>query len=195
MRGFFTLASAAIAVALWMVGCNSDNDSVATSRGGSAGSAGGGSDAKCGGVYADLSLSVFESKLSSSGSCIGPSDAPTICAIDVTKIAEECGGSCFKTAASDSAAQDTCNTNCLNSMITPTPSGDCLACYVADITCARTNCLLSCGLMPTSQACADCRDLHGCVSAFYNCSGLPLPTGSGSGGSGSGGSSNAGAGG
>jgi len=181
MRGLFTLASAVTVATLWVVACSSSSDMGAANTGGSGasggsgGSGGGAADVQCLGSYADLTQSAFSAQLKSSGSCISSSDATAICGNDVTKAAEDCGGSCFKTGG-DAAAQDACTKTCLE-MLTPTPSSACLDCYVADVGCARTNCLLSCGLTPTSQACADCRDQNGCVTAFYGCSGLPLPAG------------------
>ncbi len=56
-------------------------------------------------------------------------------------------------------------------------SEDCMACYTADVECARKKCLTPCGLGPTSAAFATCRVDHGCAAASYECSGLPEPGG------------------
>jgi hypothetical protein len=45
------------------------------------------------------------------------------------------------------------------------------------VACARHNCFLECGTMPTSAGCAQCRVDMGCAAPFYACSGLPVPTG------------------
>jgi hypothetical protein len=183
MHRLITLACAVTAATLIVVGCGSSDDSSSSSNGGSGGSGGTSANAQCVGDYSDLTQSAFTAKLASDGKCIDASDATVVCTNDVTKTAETCGGDCYKKGG-DSAAQDACTSDCLNGNLTPTLSADCLACYVADVGCARTHCLLQCGVAPTSSACATCRQTNGCVDAFYSCSGVPLPASAAAGGSG-----------
>ncbi len=187
MRHLITLLSAVAAVTILVVGCSSSSDNSSTSSGGAGGSAGGGagtsaggstSDAKCVGTYAGLTQTTFNAQVTSAGKCADASDESSICTNDVTTIAEQCGASCYATAGTASSAQDTCNTTCLSTMITPALSSDCQTCYLSDITCARTNCLVTCGIAPTSQGCMACRQMNGCVDAFYGCAGVPMPSGS-----------------
>jgi hypothetical protein len=136
-------------------------------------------------VYTNLTQSAFTAKVSSSGKCAGASDVTAICTNDVTTAAEECGGACYKMApTSTGAMQDACTSSCLASMVTPALSADCMGCYVTDVGCARDHCLVQCGIAPTSKTCADCRETNGCVSAFYSCAGVPMPTATAAGGSG-----------
>jgi hypothetical protein len=196
---FFTLLGAVATATLLVVACSSSSDTGGTSTGGSSsgGSGGASSGAQCVGSYADLRQSALSAGVTAAGKCAGPSDVGTICANDVTKAAEGCGSSCYMATPTDKAAQDTCTTACLNTMVTPALGTDCLGCYVADVDCARDHCLIQCGAAPTSQGCATCRATNGCVAAFYTCSGLPMPStaGGGSGGTGGGSIGAAGAGG
>jgi hypothetical protein len=187
MRRLITLVCAVTAATWLVVGCSSSSDTSSTSSGGSTstgGSGGGASDVKCVGSYTDLTQSAFTAKVSSTGMCANSSDETAVCTNDVTTIAEQCGGSCFQAGGTD-AVQDGCTSTCLSSMVTPALSSACQTCYVSDVACARKNCLLSCGLAPTSAGCATCRQMNGCVDAFYSCSGVPVPgssTTTGSGG-------------
>ena len=122
MRHLITLLSAVAAATILVVGCSSSGDNGSTSNGGSGGSA---SDAKCVGAYADLTQTTFNAQVTSAGKCADASDESSICTNDVTTIAEQCGASCYATAGTASSAQDTCNTTCLSTMITPALSSDC----------------------------------------------------------------------
>jgi hypothetical protein len=183
MRRLITLVCAVTAATLLVVACSSSSDTTSTSTGGSGGSGGGTSDVTCVGDYTDLTQSTFTAKVSSAGMCANASDETAVCTNDVTTIAEQCGGSCYQAGGTD-AVQDACTSTCLSSKVTPALSSDCQTCYVSDVACARKNCLVSCGLAPTSADCATCRQVNGCVDAFYGCSGVPVPgsTTTGSGG-------------
>jgi hypothetical protein len=94
-------------------------------------------------------------------------------------------------AAQTEAAQATCNATCIAEKIpakSKALSDACVTCYTNDVGCARVHCFAECGFAPASQACAVCRVDNGCAPAFYQCSGLPTPTGSTPGAGGEGGS-------
>jgi len=188
MHRFITFACAVTAATLLVVGCGSDSDDSSSGGGGSggsgasAGSGGGSSSTQCVGVYADLTHSMFTSKLATDGKCIADSDATAVCTKDVTKTTAQCGASCYATAEKTDAAQDACTSSCISDSITL--STDCLGCYLTDVACSRKHCLLVCGTAPTSAGCATCRQENGCADAFYSCSGLPLPSALAGGGSG-----------
>jgi hypothetical protein len=166
MRGFITLLGAVAAATLSVVGCGSDSVTPA-------GSAGATGDVQCHGDYSVLKQSQFDALVDSSGKCAGASDRTALCAQDITTLAEQCGGGCFQSAASDDAAQATCVAVCINHGASLALSVACVDCYVADVACARDNCALQCGLAPTSATCAACRvDAH-CAPDFFACSGLP----------------------
>ncbi len=190
MHRLITLACAVTAATLMVVGCGSSDDSSSSSNGGSGGT-GTGTNAQCLGDNADQTQITITAKLASDGKCIDSSDATVVCTNDVTKTAETCGGDCYKKGG-DATAQDACTSTCLNGNLTPPLSADCLGCYVADVGCARTHCLLQCGIAPTSPACATCRQTNGCVDAFYSCGGVPVPVPASAAAGGSGGSGGAG---
>lgn len=195
MRRFFTVASAVTAVTLVVVGCGSDSTSGGTSTGGTGGSSTGGSstggsstggsggstaDGTCTAPqYADVTLIDFLSQAADKAkACAGDTDASNICSNDVSKAGANCGKSCL--AAGDDAAQATCVEACINQNLPSgaTPLSDsCLKCYSANVQCSKMNCLAPCLASPTGQDCAQCRVQKGCSSAFYDCSGLPVPTG------------------
>jgi hypothetical protein len=192
MRHLITLLSAVAAATILVVGCSSSSDSGPASTGGSGG---GSSDAQCVGDYADLKQSAFNAQVMSAGKCASSSDETAVCVNDVTSIAETCGDGCFMTVSDKSAApQDACTSTCLGSMVTPALSSDCQSCYVADVACARANCLIFCGTDPGGSGCMTCRQMNGCIAAFYACSGLPIPAGTSLGAGGAGGEPSASAG-
>lgn len=175
MRHLITLLSAVAAATVLVVGCSSSSDSGSTSSGGSGG---GSSDAQCVGDYVGLKQSAFNAQVTSGGKCANASDETAVCTNDVTSIAETCGDGCFMTVSDKSAtAQDACTSTCLTSKVTPALSSDCQSCYVADVACARANCLIFCGADPGGSQCMSCRQTHGCIATFYSCSGLPVPAG------------------
>jgi hypothetical protein len=79
----------------------------------------------------------------------------------------------------DDAAQAVCVAECIQAELADSNSEPlseaCVACYTADIECARTNCLFPCGLDPAGEECFVCRGDNGCIDTFYACSGLPEP--------------------
>lgn len=169
MRGFITLLAAVATATLSVVGCGSDSVTPAAS-------AGAPGDAQCHGDYAVLKQSQFNALVDASGQCAGASDRTSVCAQDTTTLAEQCGGGCFSSAASDGASQATCVTTCINHGASLALSAACVDCYVADVACARDNCAIQCGVAPTSATCATCRaDAH-CAQDFFTCSGLPGPS-------------------
>lgn len=195
MRHLITLLSAVAVATILVVGCSSSSDSGSTGTGGSGG---GSSNAQCVGAYTALKQSAFNAQVTSAGKCASSSDETAVCTNNVTSIAETCGDGCFMTVSDKTAtAQDACTSTCVTSMVTPALSSDCQNCYVADVACARANCLITCGVDPGGTACMSCRQTNGCIAAFYTCSGLPIPAGTSTGGNGAGGdsSANAGAGG
>jgi hypothetical protein len=161
MRRFMTLLVAVAAASLSVGGCSSDSDN----SGGSAGS----SNGQCLGDYAAVTQSELGAKVASKAGCAA--DVAAICGNDVTTTTEECGADCYMNMAADDATQDKCVSSCVLGSIALSDS--CLACYVADVGCARDNCKVICGIAPTSASCLSCRVSNGCTAAFFSCSGLP----------------------
>ena len=178
MRHFFTFVGSATMAALSLLGCSSDEDS-SGSNGGSGGSA----PSHCVGNNAEFTSAEFLAQTVPDKACSSTSDVSTVCANNMPVIVGTCGASCLQ--MSDEAA---CVAGCVQDGLSPKSeplSEECLACYGADIQCAKSHCLGSCGPAPTSEDCAKCRRDSGCAAAFYDCSGLPEP---GDGGGGEGGS-------
>jgi hypothetical protein len=161
MRRIFTLLVVVAAATLSVGGCSSDSDG----GGGSAGSANG----QCKGDYAALTQSELDTKTAATGKCV--TDVATICGYDVTTAAEECGADCYKNKALDDSIQNACVSSCITGSVAL--SDACLGCYVTDVGCARSHCLLQCGLDATSASCLACRVANGCAPTFFSCSGLP----------------------
>jgi hypothetical protein len=179
MRRFFTLASAVTAATLLVVGCGSDSATGGSNTGGNGGSGGSASGAKCTAPqYTDVAVSDFLSGADASKACAAAVDASNVCNNDISTIAATCGKSCLLMGGDD-AAQASCVATCVDqglpSSATPFSDG-CMACYTADVECARKNCFAQCATAPTSQACAQCRIDMGCTPTFYDCSGLLVPT-------------------
>lgn len=202
MRRFFTLVVAATTAVLSLTSCGSDSDDSAN-KGGSGGSsngvsgghsgghsgddsgsdsggaAGDGSTSQCVANNAEFTLSEFLAQTQADKACSSESDATSVCQNDMPVIGGTCGKGCL--GMGDDAEQAECVAGCIQDALAKSQSEalseDCLACYTADVECARKNCLTTCGLAPTSAACATCRVDNGCVAAFYACSGLPEPGG------------------
>ena len=184
MRHFFTFVGSATMAALSLLGCSSDDDSGGSNNGGSNnggsnnggsnnGGSGGSAPSQCVGNYHEFTSAEFLAQTEPGKGCSSTSDASTVCANDMPVIVGQCGASCL--GMSDEA---TCVAGCIESNLSPKSeplSQGCLACYGADIQCAKTHCLLKCGSAPTSDDCAACRSENGCAAAFYDCSGLPEP--------------------
>jgi len=164
MRHFLALVVSATTAVFSLVGCGSDSD------GGPANMS-----TQCVGNNAEFTKDELVALTESDKACSSMSDMSTVCANDMPKIGGQCGKSCL--GMSDEA---TCVGGCIQSALAPNTgplSVACLTCYGQDIACAKMNCLATCGLGPTSQECLTCRTDNGCVAAFYECSGLPEPTG------------------
>lgn len=168
MRGTFSVILAVAVAAGLIVGCGSDSDEKKTDNGGS----------QCVGGYAKLTSSEFRSQ-AADGACADTENATSVCGNDLPIIVGGCGKACL--GMGDDAEQASCVAECTNdglaSGFKPLSSA-CVACYTADVECARKHCLLKCGLDPASDECAVCRDTNACTSTFYECSGLPRPGGS-----------------
>ena len=175
MRSFITLLAAAGTAALLVVGCGSDGDS-------SPGSAGSSGVAMCVGSYADFTPDAFLAKHTDGLGCTAD-DASIVCSNDLVVYTGACGKGCL--GMGDDAAQAVCVGKCLDGKLSKPLTASCTTCYEADVECARKNCLFECGIDPTSDKCAVCRSTKGCAGAFYECSGLPAPTGSDDGAGGS----------
>jgi hypothetical protein len=173
MRRFSMFLISVTAGALALAGCGTDDDS------GSPGAAGasGASAAQCVGTYVDLSSTQFNAQISSGKGC--SSDGASICSNDVTTIVGTCGAACYLQADQDDESQAACVAPCIKQKITSPKvlSASCIDCYVEDVACARDLCFKECGVTPGSAECAQCRADNGCASAFYGCSGLPVPAG------------------
>jgi hypothetical protein len=176
MRLFSMFLASAIAAALAVAGCGSDDDSGNQSAAGAVGSAGA-SATQCVGTYSDFTSSAFDAQTTIGKGC--SLDGASVCRNDVTNLVGTCGGSCYLQAAKDDESQAACVAPCIMEAVTAPKmlSDSCIECYVEDVACARDLCFGQCGLTPGSPLCAQCRADNGCASAFYACSGLPLPTG------------------
>jgi hypothetical protein len=186
MRRFITLLVAVAAATLSVGGCSSDTAGGATSMAGGAGDSG---DAQCVSVNSAFTASTFLAATTKGGACDNAADAETTCVNDMAVVAGNCGRSCL--GMGDDAAQAVCVADCVNSggnlADGSGPIGkDCMACYTADVQCARLLCIGPCGFAPGSVACADCRYKMGCAQPFYACTGFPDPraTSGGEGGEG-----------
>lgn len=168
--------ASAIAGALAVAGCGTDDDSGNQSAAGAPGAAGA-SAVQCVGTYSDLTSTDFDEQTTSGKGC--SLDGASICSNDVTNLVGTCGKTCYLQAAKDDESQAACVAPCIMQAVTSPKalSDSCIACYVADVACARDLCFAQCGLTPGSADCATCRADNGCASEFYGCSGLPLPTG------------------
>jgi len=197
MRILSTLLIVTTSAVVSLVGCGSDSDGGSANKGGGAngGGANGGSAnnggsagsslAQCLGINAEFTPAEFLAQTSKGKACA--SDVGSVCDNDLPVVGGECGKGCL--GMGDDAAQAVCVAGCIQDDLASAKSKPlsegCMACYTGDIACARTNCLLKCGLDPTSDTCLMCRIENGCVAGFYACSGLPLPgTSGGSGGEG-----------
>jgi len=192
MHRFFSLACAVAAATSLVVACGSSDDSGSGNSGGSGGSAGSGtggtsSDQKCAApAYTDIPAQDFASKATAGKSCSGDADLAQLCAEDLAGLGASCGKTCLLQAGADDAAQATCVAACINQGLSSPLSDGCMACYTADVQCARKQCLATCVAGPTSAACLQCRVEKGCLPTFYACSGAPVPTGIDLGASGAG---------
>ena len=81
--------------------------------------------------------------------------------------ARDCGLTCL--SAADSRE---CLIDCMIDEKGVDVSRDCAGCYGDTMTCTVQNCLAQCVVDSTSQECLDCQEEAGCVSAFYECTGL-----------------------
>ncbi|HEY5372462.1 MAG TPA: hypothetical protein VIK01_02195 [Polyangiaceae bacterium] len=174
-----------------MAGAAGDNGGGPTSLAGGAGDNGGGNDAQCVKVNAAYTVSSFLAATTKGGACDNATDAATTCVNDMAVVAGTCGKGCL--GMGNDAAQAACVADCVNNSGNLAdgsgPLGtECMACYTADVECARKNCLARCGLAPGSVDCADCRYEMGCAQPFYACTGYPDPraTSGGEGGAGGG---------
>ena len=169
MRRFSMFLASAIAGAFAVAGCGTDDDSGGQSAAGAAGA----SATQCVGSYVDFSSTKFDEQTTGAKGC--SADGAAICSKDVTAIVGTCGKTCYFNVAHDDETQAACVAPCIMQAVALSDS--CIGCYVEDVACARDKCFAQCGLTPASPECAACRADNGCASAFYGCSGLPLPTG------------------
>ena len=157
--------------ALAVIGSGSDSDGGSNNTGGS----GGGGSMQCVGNYADFKYDDFVAETADSGDCTSLSDTKTICSNNMPQIVGHCGQSCLT-----EADQATCVAMCVQTTVAHDGlqplTNACLACYGADVECAKAHCLVICGSNPSGADCAQCREDNGCAADFYACSGLPEPT-------------------
>jgi len=183
MHRFFSLACAVAAATSLVVACGSSDDSGSGNNAGSAGSGAGGSSStqKCAApAYADVVAQDFASKAVAGKACSSDSDLADLCNEDLAGLGASCGKTCLLQAGTDDAAQATCVAACidqgLSSGAKPLSDG-CMSCYTTDVQCARKQCFAQCAAAPTSDICLQCRIDMGCLPAFYECSGAPVPMG------------------
>lgn len=130
-------------------------------------------DAECVGTYDGMTQAELEAEISSDGACAD--DAEAVCTNDVSGITGRFGASCFMTNSDDPEAWLDCTMDGVLGDVDPDPSDACMECYTDAVDCARVNCATICAGAPTSTECQDCRNDAGCTSAFFACSGLPVP--------------------
>lgn len=188
MKALSLLVPAALAGLIAITGCgdDDDDDSGAAGSGGTTGGSGGsGGGGQCKGVYADKTEAELADE-AGDGACTSASDVAAVCANDINTLAASCGLSCFAQGG-DEQEQLMCNMTCITGMTDPDPSSACIGCYLESVACARINCQQQCIADPTSDVCVQCRIDEGCTPGFFECSGLPIPTGLDLGGGGAGG--------
>jgi hypothetical protein len=182
------LVFAAATAALSSLGCGSDSDGGSNNGGGSNGGgasnnggSGGSAITQCVANNAEFTRAEFVAQTEQGYACSAESDASTVCASNMPLIGGTCGKGCL--GMGTDAEQADCVAACINDALITAKSeplsDECMACYTADVECARKNCLTQCGLAPTSETCATCRTEKGCAAAFYECSGFPEPAGAG----------------
>jgi hypothetical protein len=169
MRRISMFLVSVIAGALAVAGCGTDDDSGNQSAAGASGAAA----TQCVGAYSDFTSTKFDEQTTSGKGC--SLDGASVCSNDVTGAVGTCGKTCYFNVAHDDETQAACVAPCIAQAVTLSDS--CISCYVEDVACARNLCFAQCGFTPGSPECAKCRADNGCASAFYGCSGLPLPTG------------------
>jgi hypothetical protein len=130
---------------------------------------------QCTAGYSDKTPAELEAE-TTSGACAD--DTATICANNVPQQASDCGVAARKQATdpNDLMELGSLTLSCLQTELDPAPSNPCLGCYIQSVACAAQNCLNDCAGGETA-ACQQCRISAGCTTAFYQCSGLPVPTG------------------
>lgn len=170
MRRYFVLV-AATAAAFSVIGCGDDSDGGSSNNGGGGG---GSSVTQCVGNYDEFTATEFYAETTPDKGCSSQSDMASVCANNMPLIVGTCGKGCLNMG--DEAQ---CVAECVQAELTDKKSAPlteaCLTCYGTDVACAKDNCLVACGLNPTSEACATCRAEKGCAEEFYACSGLPDP--------------------
>lgn len=183
MKGLSTLSSVLFALFL-AAACADDDDPSGGNTGGGSGFGGGANTQACQFPYAEETAATLRAA-TTSGACATDTDA--VCGTNMVQVAGMCGVAC-NAQSTDLDTVAACTKECIQNEVSPKPSDGCTGCYVASVGCSIINCATECAAGPTSP-CNDCRLAKGCTAAFYNCSGLPIPS-AGTGGNGSGGSGN-----
>jgi hypothetical protein len=139
---------------------------------------GGGNGEMCVGAYASIDSEQFAASANSTGACFNESDLLVACVVDLSSIVGGCGLSCFGMNMNATPEElGACTATCVkNSPATVTdPSDQCLDCYVQSVGCTLAMCKNDCLGGASSPSCVQCRATKGCTSAFFTCSGLPVP--------------------
>lgn len=139
----------------------SGNGGEAPSTGGEAAGTGGADDGGRGNIPCEAA--------GDSAVCVNDTDCPLIEDGTMRSTAKNCLlDSCL--ADSDQAA---CVSNCVDGLIGSTDS--CSLCYGASASCSANNCLAECAADGDAPGCTQCQAENGCLSSFFECSGLAQP--------------------
>ena len=114
---------------------------------------------------------VGDGALAPAGMCMNAEDGAILGAVDVAAVTSDAATACYLGGATEDASYVACTSEALIDETGLTAG--CVDCFVQSALCAKNNCLVECLSDPV--ACETCREENGCISAFYECSGLPVP--------------------
>jgi hypothetical protein len=125
------------------------------------------------GDMGDMTMTDMDDVMMPTGMCMNAEDGAILNdpEMDVAGVTTDAATACYLGGATEDDAYVACTSEAL---IDETGlSDECADCFVQNALCAKNNCLVECLTDPV--ACETCRDENGCTSAFYECSGLPVP--------------------
>ena len=126
----------------------------------------GGSQGGCYGLACGSDLAALTERVEGTGECASPSDLELVCQGEIARVTAQCGEDHILSPWFARAVRD-----CVDDAPSlEGASAGCLGCYVDELTCVLTNCLVEC-LDASSDWCGKCRSDH-CAEAFSRCSGV-----------------------
>lgn len=130
----------------------------------------------CVGTFSVATRAQLGSAVSATGACTSSSDLDAVCTEDLRTISGTCALTDCISLLSNPTELQGCMQTCVDAATAIDPSPACTDCYTATVLCTAQNCLTDCTADSNSVACQTCQYTKGCTSAFFACSGLPLPT-------------------